>query len=253
MDEKALGEHPSATSIDPDEIGRFAAMAAEWWDPDGKFRPLHKLNPVRLAFIRDHLAAHFGRDPLAQGCLDGLRILDVGCGGGLLCEPLTRLGASMTGIDATEQAVSIATVHAEEAGLDIDYRFAAAEDLVRAGEVFDAVLCLEVVEHVTDPDAFLETCCALAKPGGAAVLSTINRTPKAFALGIVGAEYILRWLPRGTHQWRKFVRPSELARGLRRGGARVADLKGVVYDVLTDDWRLARDLSVNYIVFAVKE
>ena len=241
-----------AGSVDPEEVARFAAMATEWWDPDGKFRPLHKMNPVRLGFVRDHIAAHFGRDPMTPGCLEGLRILDIGCGGGLLCEPLTRLGAAMTGIDATEKAVSIARVHAEEMGLEIDYRFVSSEDLVSRGETFDAVVCLEVVEHVVDPGSFLQTCCDLAKPGGALVFSTLNRTAKAFALGIVGAEYILRWLPRGTHQWRKFVRPSELARGLRAAGARVADVQGASYDILTDEWRLGRDVSVNYMVFAEK-
>lgn len=245
------------SSIDDSEIARFAAIADSWWDPDGKFRPLHKLNPVRVEFVRDRLAAHFGRDPLAKGglakgCLEGLRILDVGCGGGLLCEPLARLGATVVGIDATEQSIDIARAHAEQSGLDIDYRHGAVEELVAAGEPFDAVLCLEVVEHVAEPGPFVADCCALARPGGALVLSTLNRTAKAFAFGIVGAEYVLRWLPRGTHQWRKFLRPSELSRFLRQGGGHVEEISGVSYDVLTDSWRLGRDLSVNYMVFATK-
>lgn len=250
----SAGADPGAdNSVDPAEIDRFAAIAAEWWDPEGKFRPLHRLNPVRLEFIRDRLAARFGRDPLAQGCLDGLDIVDVGCGGGLVCEPLTRLGAKMTGIDATEKTVSVAQAHAAQSGLAIDYRLATAEQLVAAGETFDAVLALEVVEHVTDPVSFLATCCQLTRPGGALVLSTLNRTPKAFAFGIVGAEYVMRWLPRGTHQWRKFVRPSELSRGLTHGGARIEELTGVSYDPLTDGWRLSKDLAVNYMAFATRD
>lgn len=241
-----------AGSVDEAEIGRFAAIADSWWDPDGKFRPLHKLNPVRVEFVRDRLAGHFGRDPLARGCLDGLRVLDVGCGGGLLCEPLARLGATVTGIDATEQSIDVARAHAEQSGLDIDYRHETVEDLVAAAERFDAVVCLEVVEHVTAPGPFVADCCTLVRPGGALALSTLNRTAKAFAFGIVGAEYVLRWLPRGTHQWRKFLRPSELARFLRQGGARVEEIAGVSYDVLIDSWRLGRDLSVNYMVFASK-
>lgn len=242
-----------AGSVDPDEVARFAAMSEEWWDPDGKFRPLHNMNPVRLEFVRDRLAAHFGRDPLAPECLANLRLLDVGCGGGLICEPMTRLGASVTGIDAAPENVSMARIHAERMGLDIDYRHAAPEALAAAGESFDAVICLEVVEHVADVTAFLESCCRLVRPGGALALSTINRTMKAYAFAVVGAEYVLRWLPRGTHQWRKFVRPSELARGLREAGARLAELKGASYDPLADQWQLGRDLSVNYFAYAVRD
>lgn len=238
-------------SVDPEEIARFEAIADEWWDPNGKFRPLHKLNPVRLQYVRDRLCEHLGREPISPGCLKGLKVIDVGCGGGLLAEPLTRMGATVTGIDATDKTVEIARAHAAQSGLAIDYQTVTVEQMAAAGERFDAVISLEVVEHVTDPSAFVQALCQITRPGGALVLSTINRTPKAFAFGIVGAEYIMRWLPRGTHQWRKFVRPSELSRGLRQGGARVTDLSGMSYDMLTDEWRLGRDLTVNYLAFAV--
>lgn len=225
-------------------------MAEAWWDPKGKFRPLHKLNPTRLAFIRDRLAAHAGRDPLSERPLDGLDVLDVGCGGGLLAEPLARLGARVTGIDAAERNIKIADLHAEESGLEIDYRHAAAEDLARAGAAFDAVLNMEVVEHVADVEAFLAASCALVRPGGVMVLATLNRTAKAYLLGIVGAEYILGWLPRGTHEWRKFQRPSAIAAALRRNGMDVAELCGVSYNPVADSWRLSGDLDVNYMILA---
>jgi 2-polyprenyl-6-hydroxyphenyl methylase/3-demethylubiquinone-9 3-methyltransferase len=227
-------------------------MAEEWWDPAGKLRPLHKLNPTRLAFLRDRVAAHFGRDPLAERPLGGLSILDIGCGGGLLAEPLSRLGAKVVGIDASEPNVRVASLHAAEGGLEIDYRHATAERLAGSGEGFDVVLNMEIVEHVADLDAFLAASSALVKPGGAMVVATLNRTPKAFLLGIVGAEYLLRWLPPGTHDWRRFVRPSELARALDKGGLTVAEITGMAYNPLTDSWRLARDVDVNYMVFAVK-
>lgn len=241
----------TAASVDPAEIARFAAMAEEWWSPEGKFRPLHKFNPARLAFIRDSLCAHFGRDPLAPSPLRGLRLLDIGCGGGLVAEPMARLGATVVGIDASEKNVGIARVHAEQSGLDIDYRHAAAEDLVAAGERFDAVLALEVVEHVADLGSFFGACAALVKPEGALVVATLNRTPQSFLLAIVGAEYVLGWLPRGTHQWSKFVRPSELAAKLRPYGARITALRGMSYNPLKDEWRLSDDLSVNYFALAV--
>ncbi len=245
-------EAVSGRTVDPAEIGRFAAMASEWWAPHGKFRPLHKLNPVRLAYIRDQLCGHFGRDARRPRPFAGLRLLDVGCGGGLLAEPLTRLGAAVTGIDASATNIGIARTHAAESDLSIDYRHAAAETLVAAGETFDAVLALEVVEHVADLDAFVGGCAALVRPGGAAILATLNRTPQSFLLAIVGAEYVLRWLPVGTHDWRKFVRPSELGAALRRHGAEIRDLTGVAYNPIGDAWRLARDLAVNYMAFAVK-
>jgi 2-polyprenyl-6-hydroxyphenyl methylase/3-demethylubiquinone-9 3-methyltransferase len=243
-------EPPGAGSVDPDEVARFEAMAEAWWDPQGSFRPLHKLNPVRLGFLRDRLVRHFGRDPHAVRPLEGLRVVDIGCGGGLVCEPLARLGAEVTGIDASARNVSIAAAHAEESGLAIDYRAVAAETLAAEGHRYDVVLALEIVEHVADPDLFIDACCRLARPGGLLVFATLNRTPKSFALAIVGAEYLLRWLPRGTHDWRKFLRPSELARLLARHGASLEALTGVVYNPISDRWRLADDLDVNYMAVA---
>ena len=239
-------------SIDAAEVAKFAAMAADWWDPDGKFRPLHRLNPVRLGFIRDRLAGHFGRDPLGESPLAGLAVLDIGCGGGLLAEPLSRLGARVTAIDAAAESIEIAKLHAAESGLEIDYRAATAEALADRGEAFDAVLNMEVVEHVADVAAFMTAAAALVRPGGATVVATLNRTPKSFLLAIVGAEYLLRWLPRGTHDWRRFLRPSELARFLRAAGLEVTEISGLVYNPLSDAWRLSRDTDVNYMIFAVK-
>ena len=242
----------TARTVDADEIARFEAMAAEWWDPRGKFRPLHKFNPVRLEYIRDRVAGHFGRDPLADRPLAGLRTLDIGCGGGLLCEPMTRLGASVVGVDASDKNIGTARVHAAESGLDIDYRATTAEALAEAGERFDVVLNMEVVEHVADVGLFMGACADMLKPGGCMVVATLNRTPKAFALAIVGAEYVLGWLPRGTHDWRKFVRPSEIDRALRPHGVNIEDLTGVSYNPVADRWSTSRDLSVNYMAFAVK-
>ncbi|HSE78114.1 MAG TPA: bifunctional 2-polyprenyl-6-hydroxyphenol methylase/3-demethylubiquinol 3-O-methyltransferase UbiG [Alphaproteobacteria bacterium] len=243
---------PRDSSVDPQEIARFSAIAEEWWDPDGKFRPLHKLNPVRLGFIRDTLARHFGRDATRPRPLAGLDLLDVGCGGGLVAEPMSRLGAQVTAIDAAERNVQVARAHAAQSGLGIDYRQATAEDLAAVGTQFDVVLALEVIEHVADRDGFLSVCGRLVRPGGALVLATLNRTPQAFLLAIVGAEYILGWLPRGTHQWSKFVRPSELARPLRACGVVVKRLSGVSYSPLADAWTLTGDLSVNYMAFCIR-
>ncbi|MHA1108009.1 MAG: bifunctional 2-polyprenyl-6-hydroxyphenol methylase/3-demethylubiquinol 3-O-methyltransferase UbiG [Alphaproteobacteria bacterium] len=238
-------------SIDPDEVARFAALADEWWDADGKMAPLHHLNPVRLGFIRDRLSGHFGRDPLSPRPLRDLSIIDVGCGGGLLCEPLARLGAAVTGIDAAEENTLAAAAHAAEMGLNIDYRAMTAGELAAAGARYDAVVSMEVVEHVADVDAFIIDCCALVKPGGAMVLATLNRTSKAFLQAIVGAEHLMRWLPRGTHDWRKFVRPSELARALGPGGMRIDDITGVTYDLRDGEWKRSPDVAVNYMLFAV--
>ena len=246
------GPERRAGTADPAEIEKFAKLAEDWWDPEGKFRPLHRLNPTRLAYLRDHLLTHFGGDAAQPQPLAGLSLLDLGCGGGLLCEPLARLGAKVTGLDATAESIEIARHHAEAAGLEIDYRHGSAEDLAAEGAHFDAVISLEVIEHVADLEAFLAAAVALTRPGGALVLSTLNRTPKSFLLGIVGAEYLLRWLPPGTHDWKRFVRPSELAGPLRRAGATVEDFTGVVYNPLTDSWRLSRDLDVNYMAFAQK-
>ena len=241
MAARATDSH--SASVDPDEVAKFAALAGEWWDPAGTFAPLHRLNPARLTFIRDRIAAHNGRDPLAERPLAGLRVLDIGCGGGLLCEPMARLGAAVTGIDAAEKNVAVAAEHAAEAGLDIDYRHSTAEALAaealaaetRAGNGagFDLVLNMEVVEHVADVAAFLQASAALVGPGGAMTLATLNRTAKSFALAIVGAEYLLRWLPRGTHDWRRFLRPSELVVYLRAAGLETRELTGVVYNPLT--------------------
>ncbi|KZD12652.1 bifunctional 2-polyprenyl-6-hydroxyphenol methylase/3-demethylubiquinol 3-O-methyltransferase UbiG [Oceanibaculum pacificum] len=240
------------TTVDPQEIAQFAAIADAWWDPDGAFRPLHRLNPVRLRYIRDRLCAHFWLDAQAPKPLAGLRLIDIGCGGGLLCEPLTRMGATVTGIDAAAEGIAAAKAHAEEAGLAIDYRAVAAETLVAAGETFDAVISMEVLEHVSDVSAFLAACRDLTRPGGAMALSTLNRTPKSYLMAIVGAEYVLRWLPRGTHNWKKFIRPSELAALLRRQGLELVDLTGIEYSPLTDRFSAGPKLEVNYMAFAAR-
>jgi 2-polyprenyl-6-hydroxyphenyl methylase/3-demethylubiquinone-9 3-methyltransferase len=241
-----------ASGADARELERFARLAAHWWDETGPLAPLHKLNPIRLGYVRDRICGHLGRDPLAAQPLAGLAAVDVGCGGGLLCEPLARLGAAVTGIDLAAASIEAAADHARAAGLSIDYRLAAVEELVTERARFDLVCAMEVVEHVADPAGFLAACAALVRPGGGLVLATLNRTFRAFALGIVAAEYVLGWLPRGTHQWSRFVRPSEAARPLRRGGLRIDDLSGVVYDPLRDRFRLSRDTAVNYMLFATR-
>ncbi|MCR4267947.1 bifunctional 2-polyprenyl-6-hydroxyphenol methylase/3-demethylubiquinol 3-O-methyltransferase UbiG [Nitratireductor sp. ZSWI3] len=240
------------TTIDAREIEHFSALAAEWWNPTGKFGVLHKFNPVRLAYIRDHIAAHFGRDPHAAKPFAGLRLLDIGCGGGLLCEPMARLGAQVVGADASETNIEVAKLHAAEGDLTIDYRATTAEALADAGERFDVILNMEVVEHVADMDLFLSKCGAMLKPGGLMFVATINRTLKAWGLAIVGAEYLLGWLPRGTHQYEKLVRPEELERALAAAGIVIADRSGVVYNPLADRWQRSRDMDVNYMVAATK-
>ena len=239
-------------SIDPGEVARFDGMARDWWDPKGPMRALHKLNPVRLQYIRDTACERFGRDPKNPRCLEGLTILDVGCGGGVLSEPLARLGATVTGLDPARANIAVATLHAERSGLAIDYREETIEAVAARGEAFDVVLAMEVVEHVADVQAFVSACCAAVKPGGLLVMATINRTLRAFALAIVGAEYVLGWLPRGTHEWRKFVRPSELAAGLRPHGIGVRGFAGLRYDPIGDSWRGTTDLSVNYMAWATR-
>jgi 2-polyprenyl-6-hydroxyphenyl methylase/3-demethylubiquinone-9 3-methyltransferase len=245
-------DDPAGSTIDPEEIARFSALAAEWWDPTGKFKPLHRLNPMRMAYIRDRLCERFDRDPRSLRSLEGLKILDIGCGGGLVSEPLCRLGADVTGIDASDKNITTASVHAEEGGLSIDYRATSAEELAAAGPGYDAVIALEVVEHVVQVPLFLDSCAKLIKPGGALIMSTLNRTAKSYLMAIVGAEYILRWLPRGTHQWEKFLRPSELTDGVERSGLTVSNLTGSTYNPLTDEWRPSRDLAVNYMLYAEK-
>ncbi|WP_142850735.1 bifunctional 2-polyprenyl-6-hydroxyphenol methylase/3-demethylubiquinol 3-O-methyltransferase UbiG [Telmatospirillum sp. J64-1] len=235
----------------PEEIAHFAAIAEQWWDPTGDFKPLHKFNPARLAFLRDRLAAHFGRDPKAERPFEGLTLIDIGCGGGLIAEPMARLGFTVTGIDAGEKNIGVAKVHAAAGGLDIDYRVATPEQL--NGESFDVVLAMEVIEHVADPETFMNAVAALAKPGAPVFAATINRSVKGFALAIIGAEYILRWLPRGTHDWRKFFKPAELARLMRNSGIVVRDMRGFSYSLTTDEWRVTDDLDVNYAIFGVKE
>ena len=245
---------PSARrgTADEAEVARFAALAEKWWDPDGEFQPLHRLNPTRIRFIRDRVCAHLGRDPMSARPLSGLTLLDIGCGGGLISEPMARLGATVTGIDAEARSIGVATTHAEQVGLPITYRNALPEDLAAEGLVFDVVLNMEVVEHVADVDAFVGASAALLKSGGPTVVATLNRTLRSLALGKIAAEYILRWLPAGTHDWRKFVRPDELRDALGRHGLAVRDMRGMAYNPLTDAWSLSRDLSVNYLTFAVK-
>ncbi len=243
----------SSATLDRDEVARFAKLANEWWDEKGPFRPLHKITPTRLTYLRDRLCAHFGRDPKAPPSLTGLSVLDIGCGGGLVAEPLTRLGAEVTGIDPAEETIEAAKAHAGGAGLQIAYEATTAEALAEAGRQFDAVLLLEVVEHVPDVPAFLKRIAPLVAPGGLMILSTLNRTFKAYALAIVGAEYILRWVPAGTHQWERFVRPDELKAALSGAGLSLSDTTGMVYDPLGDHWSLSRDTDVNYFVTATKK
>lgn len=242
----------TATTINEDEVAHFAAMAEEWWDPSGKFKPLHKFNPVRLAYIRTEILDHFKLDGTKRHPFKGLKILDIGCGGGLLCEPMTRLGATVTGADASEKNIRIAASHAEQTGLEIDYRATTSETMAAAGEQFDVVLNMEVVEHVADVPLYLSSCAELVKPGGLMFVATINRTAKAFALAIVGAEYVLRWMPKGTHSYSKFLTPEEISSQLKRHGMSIKDKCGVTYSPLQDQWRKSRDMSVNYMLLAEK-
>jgi len=242
----------SASTIDEAEVARFSALAGEWWDPRGKMALLHKFNPVRLTYIRDAVCRRFDRNPKHLDSLKGLRILDIGCGGGILCEPLARLGASVVGADPADKNIAAAKLHAEQGGLVIDYRATTAEALADAGERFDIVLAMEVVEHVADVKLFVSRCAEMVQPGGLMVAATINRTLKSFALAIVGAEYVLRWLPRGTHQWDKFVAPDELEIAMERAGLRTTDERGVIYNLLADRWELSADTDVNYMVLAEK-
>ena len=243
----------NAGTVDAAEIARFEAMAAEWWDPEGKFKPLHMLNPCRLGYVVDQIAAEFGRDPKARQPFAGLRLLDIGCGGGLLSEPMARLGAEVTGVDAAARNIPVARLHAEQSELAIDYRHGTAEALVAAVEQFDVVLNMEVIEHVPDPAAYLAACRALLKPGGLMICSTLNRNAKSWLMAIVGAEVVMRWLPRGTHDWRRFITPDELFALLSGAGLTPVDRKGFVFDPLGWNWRISdRDLSVNYVTASLR-
>jgi 2-polyprenyl-6-hydroxyphenyl methylase/3-demethylubiquinone-9 3-methyltransferase len=242
----------STSTVDDAEVARFAALADEWWDARGKMAVLHKFNPVRLAYIRDAACRRFARNPKHLDCLKDLRILDIGCGGGILSEPLARLGAAVVGADPAEKNIAAAKLHAAQGELAIDYRATTAEALADAGERFDIVLAMEVVEHVADVKLFVRRCAEMVKPGGLMVAATINRTMKSFALAIVGAEYVLRWLPRGTHQWDKFVTPDELEIAMERVGLRTTDERGVIYNLLADRWELSTDTDVNYMVLGEK-
>ena len=241
-----------ASSVDQAEIDQFGALADRWWDANGEFAALHKLNPVRLAYIRDTAVDHFGLESGTLRSLAGLRILDIGCGGGLLCEPLVRMGATVTGIDASPDGIEAAQNHAREVGLKIDYRHVTAESLAAAGDSYDIVLAMEIIEHVADVDGFVAAATALVRPGGLMFAATLNRTPKSYASAIVAAEYLLRWVPRGTHDWKKFVKPSELARALRSGGLDLADVSGVTLDGRSGDWIRSDDTSVNYMLSAAR-
>ena len=242
----------NTSTIDPKDVAKFSAIADEWWDPEGKFKPLHQFNPIRLQFIRDRLCDHFDRDPLSMHPLKGLSVLDVGCGGGLIAEPLARMGAKVTGIDASEKNTVTAQVHAAESGLNIDYKATTVEELAAVGEIFDAVISLEVVEHVANFELFIKGCADLMGVNSAILIATLNRTPKSFAFGIVGAEYIMRWLPRGTHNWKKFIRPSELTSALRRNRVVTEEIAGLSFNPFTNKWRVNDDVSVNYVIFGRK-
>ncbi|HYS45764.1 MAG TPA: bifunctional 2-polyprenyl-6-hydroxyphenol methylase/3-demethylubiquinol 3-O-methyltransferase UbiG [Rhizomicrobium sp.] len=238
------------STIDPVEVAKFSAIAAEWWDPAGKFAPLHKFNPVRLAFIRAEVAVHFGRDSRSLRPFEGLSLLDIGCGGGLLSEPMARLGFAVTGADASDKNIGTAHTHAVQSGLEIDYRATSAEALVSEGRAFDVVLNMEVVEHVADVAAYLAACTALVKPGGLTFVATLNKTLKSLALAKIGAEYVLNWLPRGTHDWKRFVPPAQLEKSLEECGLTVLKTQGVSFDPLDWDWKLSSDVDVNYMVVA---
>ena len=239
-----------SSSIDPGEVAKFSAMAAEWWDPAGKFAPLHKFNPIRLAYIRAEAAAHFGRDNRSLKPFEGLSLLDIGCGGGLLSEPMARLGFAVTGADASDRNIGTARAHAAQSGLEIDYRATSAEALVAEDCAFDVVLNMEVVEHVADVSAYLAACTALVKPGGLTFVATLNKTLKSLALAKIGAEYVLNWLPRGTHDWNRFIAPADLEKSLQESGLTILKRQGVSFDPLGWDWRLSNDVDVNYMVVA---
>ncbi len=243
----------AASTINDEEVKKFSDLAEQWWDPSGQFKPLHKFNPVRLAYIREQVLAHFSLDGTKRFAFEGLKFLDIGCGGGLLCEPMARLGAKVTGADASERNIGIAKVHAEQSGLDIKYLATTSEALAAKGEQFDVVLNMEVVEHVADVPLYLKSCSSLVKPGGLMFIATINRTAKAYALAIIGAEYVLGWLPKGTHSFSKFLTPEEIISIISRHSMSIRDKSGVSYNPLHDQWRKSRDMSVNYMLLAEKK
>ncbi len=252
MDPTNANSSTADATLDPSEVERFSKLAAEWWNPQGKFRPLHQIGPPRLSFIRDEVISHFGLDPKVLRPLEGLSVLDIGCGGGLVCEPMSRMGGKVTGIDPSQKNIAIAGLHSKAQGVDVNYRAVRIEDVVAGGELFDVVVCLEVVEHVPDVEAFIKECARAAKPGGLVIFSTINRTFKAWALAIVGAEYVLGWLPRGTHQWERFVKPDELAAYCNSAGLSTATFSGMIYQPLKDVWVLNPDTDVNFLAAAAK-
>lgn len=243
----------TTNTVDPAEVAKFEAMAAEWWDPKGKFKPLHEMNPIRLEYVVQQICAEFGRDTNSLRSFEGLRLLDIGCGGGLLSEPMARLGATVVGADAAVGNIPVAQLHAEQSGLDIDYRNTTAEALAEASEQFDVILNMEVVEHVADPLAYLTACRQLLKPGGLMLCSTLNRNPKSYMAAIIGAEVVMRWLPRGTHDWHKFITPDELFDLITNAGLQPVDRKGFVFNPLMWSWSISdQDLSVNYVTASVK-
>jgi 2-polyprenyl-6-hydroxyphenyl methylase/3-demethylubiquinone-9 3-methyltransferase len=241
-----------SASIDPSEVAKFSALAAEWWDPQGKFAPLHKFNPVRLEFIRREAAARFSRDASSLRPFEGLSLLDIGCGGGLLSEPMARLGFAVTGADASEKNIGTARAHAEETGVQVTYRAASAEELEKEGLSFDVVLNMEVVEHVADVGAYLQACARLVKPGGITIVATLNKTLKSLALAKIGAEYVLGWLPRGTHDWNRFIPPSDLQRLLEESGLIALKIQGVSFDSISWDWKLSFNVDINYMIVAAR-
>jgi 2-polyprenyl-6-hydroxyphenyl methylase / 3-demethylubiquinone-9 3-methyltransferase len=243
----------AASTINDEEVKKFSDLAEQWWDPTGQFKPLHKFNPVRLAYIREQVLARFDRDGAKRHPFEGLKFLDIGCGGGLLCEPMARLGAEVTGADASERNIGIAKIHAEQSGLDINYLATTSEALAEKGEQYDVVLNMEVVEHVADVPLYLKSCSALVKPAGLMFIATINRTAKAYALAIIGAEYVLGWLPKGTHSFSKFLTPEEITSIISRHQMRIRDKCGVSFNPLHDQWRKSRDMAVNYMLLAEKK
>jgi 2-polyprenyl-6-hydroxyphenyl methylase/3-demethylubiquinone-9 3-methyltransferase len=253
MKSKNKDKKMNASTINQEEVDRFSAIAKEWWDPNGKFKPLHKFNPSRLAYIREQILIHFNLNGSKREPFKKLSILDIGCGGGLLCEPMARLGAKVTGIDASQKNISIATAHAKQSDLKIDYRATTSEDLAKKKKQYDIVLNMEVIEHVDNVPLYLKSCADLVKPNGIMFISTLNRTAKSFALAIVGAEYILGWLPKGTHTYQKFLTPNEITSMLKRNDLKLKDKCGITYSPLKDKWKQSRDMSVNYMLLFEKQ